>query len=130
MKRSAPIQACGNPFEDRARALKAQKLALILWEAGARRAADVWALGPEGRAAALELLGPDGHGPAGGLGAGGRARAGRASESTWRAVASLVGYLGGGSGGRRRCATVPSRLEVDDHGPGCDGPYNCVCNGK
>jgi hypothetical protein len=100
---TARIQSSGNPFEDKARALKIQRISLILWEAGARTAGDVRALGPDGRMLALGVLeaglrGPDG--PGGGVAA--PRGPVTASERTWSGVASLVGYLGGGSGGRRR----------------------------
>lgn len=113
MKRSGPLSASGNPFADRARALKAQRLSLILWEAGFRRAWQVRAMGPEARTAALEVLARGLAGPeAGRLGPGGRAPAAGASEATWRGVASIVGYLGGGSGGRRPMSVVQSRSDL------------------
>jgi hypothetical protein len=102
-KRSSPWSSSGNPFEDRGRGLKVVRLALILHEAGARTAGEVAGMGPEARGLALDML-------AAGLGRGAQT----ASAETWRGVASLVGYLGGGSGGRRRISrTVPSRLGVD-----------------
>ena len=68
------------------------RLALILHEAGLRRAGEVRAMTGEQRALALAVLDA-------GLG---RARGtSGASERTWAGVASMVGYLGGGSGGRR-----------------------------
>lgn len=101
---SYALQASGNVFEDRARALKAQRLALILHGAGARTSGEVQAMGVEARSIALGVY-------EAGLGL--ERGSARASERTWRGVASLVGYLGGGSGGRRQCATVPSRIGVD-----------------
>lgn len=109
------IGASDNPWADRARGLKVQRLALILWEAGARTAGDVRALGPDGRALALEVLraglaGPDGPWQLRGVPE--RRGPQTASETTWAGVASMVGYLGGGSGGRRRIATAPNWLGV------------------
>jgi hypothetical protein len=89
-----------NPWERAARADKAVRLALILSEAGLRRAGEVALMTGEQRALTLAVLGA-------GLG-----RPASASDATWRAVASVVGFLGGGSGGRRRTDTVPSRVET------------------
>ena len=92
------IEPGPNPYAAQARALKVLRLALILHEAGARRAADVLALDDAQRDLALAAL------------AAGTGRPSTASAQTWRGVASVVGWLGGGSGGRRRISqTVPTR---------------------
>lgn len=91
----AGLRAGQNPWEDRARALKVQRLALILHAAGLRRAAEVARMDAESRALALAVLT-----------AGLRRGPQTASEATWRGVASVVGWLGGGSGGRRRVNTL------------------------
>lgn len=84
------LRAGENPWEDRARALKIQRLALILHAAGLRRAGEVAGMDAESRALALAVLT-----------AGLRRGPQTASEATWRGTASMVGYLGGGSGGKR-----------------------------
>lgn len=89
----------GNPFQDRARALKVHRLALILWEAGLRRSAEVRRLGADQRELALRILG---------AGMGSRTVP-TASAETWRGVASMVGWLGGSSGGRRSVRIAGAR---------------------
>lgn len=91
------IGPVGNQWEVRARATKIMRLALLLHSVGMTRAQEVVEMTDEQRRLALAAY------DAGLTEAGiARADASSASAETWRGVASAVGWLGGGSGGRRR----------------------------
>lgn len=119
------ITAPENGWEARGRGLKVLRLALLLHEVGLRRAREVVEMTDEQRGLALAAY------DAGLAEAGiGRAGASSASAETWRGVASAVGWLGGGSGGRRVGGRASNKLSESTHDNGKTEKGDLPCNSR